>query len=69
MFIINIDKGLIITYIFSYCMQLISAADVLRQRRKGEKVNNDDVEKVYNLFSDVNRCKMEMVRYEDWFLK
>jgi hypothetical protein len=21
------------------------------------------------LFSDVNRCKMEMVRYEDWFLK
>uniref|UniRef100_A0A1I8BNB9 RuvB-like helicase n=1 Tax=Meloidogyne hapla TaxID=6305 RepID=A0A1I8BNB9_MELHA len=51
-----------------YCMQLISTADIIRQRRKGEQVGKDDVEKAYQLFSDVGRCREEMEKYEDWLI-
>jgi RuvB-like protein 2 len=40
-----------------YAMQLISNADIIRQRRKGEEVSTDDVKKVFNLFVDVERVK------------
>uniref|UniRef100_A0A914GXH8 RuvB-like helicase n=1 Tax=Globodera rostochiensis TaxID=31243 RepID=A0A914GXH8_GLORO len=52
-----------------YCMQLISTSDILRQRRKGEKVTVDDVKKAWSLFIDVKRCKKEMEKHEDWFIK
>lgn len=51
-----------------YCMQIISAADITRQRRKGDKVNIDDVRKVYSLFSDVSRCMKLMEEHEDLFI-
>ncbi|KAI6191994.1 RuvB-like helicase [Aphelenchoides bicaudatus] len=40
-----------------YAMQLISNADVVRQRRKGEEVTTDDVKKVYSMFYDLKRVK------------
>jgi DNA helicase TIP49 (TBP-interacting protein) len=49
-------------------MQLISTSDVIRQRRKGEKVNKQDVEKAHRLFYDVKRCKAEMENYECWMI-
>uniref|UniRef100_A0A915MAB6 RuvB-like helicase n=1 Tax=Meloidogyne javanica TaxID=6303 RepID=A0A915MAB6_MELJA len=51
-----------------YCMQLISTADIIRQRRKGEQVDKSDVDKAYQLFSDMGRCKEEMEKYEDWLI-
>lgn len=40
-----------------YAMQLISNADIIRQRRKGEEVTPEDVKKVYTLFYDMDRIK------------
>lgn len=40
-----------------YAMQLISNADVVRQRRKGEEVTTEDVKKVYSIFYDLERVK------------
>ena len=53
---------------FRYCMQLISTADIIRQRRKGEQVAKNDIEKAYQLFNDVGRCREEMEKYEDWLI-
>ncbi|CAD5229515.1 unnamed protein product [Bursaphelenchus okinawaensis] len=39
-----------------YAMQLISTSDIVRQRRKGEKVEISDIKKVYNLFLDLPRA-------------
>jgi len=49
-------------------MQLISTADIIRQRRKGEQVDKSYVDKAYQLFSDMGRCKEEMEKYEDWLI-
>jgi DNA helicase TIP49 (TBP-interacting protein) len=49
-------------------MQLISTADIIKQRRKAEKVNKADMERAYSLFNDVTRCKAEMEKYEGWFI-
>ncbi|KAL3097999.1 hypothetical protein niasHT_027544 [Heterodera trifolii] len=51
-----------------YCMQLISTADILRQRRKGEKVTEEDVRKARSLFIDVKRCRKEMEKHGDSFI-
>lgn len=40
-----------------YAMQLISNADVVRQRRKGTEVTPDDVKRVFNMFFDIERVK------------
>uniref|UniRef100_A0A915D0F0 RuvB-like helicase n=1 Tax=Ditylenchus dipsaci TaxID=166011 RepID=A0A915D0F0_9BILA len=43
-----------------YAIQLISVADVIRQRRKGEKVSPADLKKCFGLFMDVKRCKNQL---------
>jgi len=52
-----------------YTMQLISLSSILRQRRKGDKVNKEDIGKCYRLFTDVKRCVKKLEQNQGTFLE
>ncbi|KAH7728219.1 AAA family ATPase Rvb2 [Aphelenchoides avenae] len=47
-----------------YAMQLISASDIVRQRRKGDKVSPEDLKKAYSLFHDLTRIQKTLEDHE-----
>ena len=51
-----------------YAMQIISAADLVRQKRKAKEVAVEDVRKVYHLFFDVKRSVEFLKEYEEQFM-
>ncbi|KAI8464409.1 MAG: TIP49 C-terminus-domain-containing protein [Monoraphidium minutum] len=51
-----------------YAIQLITAASMVCQRRKGAEVDIDDVGRVYGLFVDVKRSTQYLIEYQDQFM-
>ncbi|KAI6173214.1 RuvB-like helicase [Aphelenchoides besseyi] len=54
---LEILKRIAQTSSLRYAMQLISTADVIRQRNKHDSVEMSDVKKVYSLFHDLERVR------------
>ncbi|MFH4984127.1 hypothetical protein AB6A40_010836 [Gnathostoma spinigerum] len=52
-----------------YAMQLISTGDILRERRRADKVGTDDLKKVYQLFYDRKRSVTFLHEFESQFVK
>jgi RuvB-like protein 2 len=50
-----------------YAIHSITSASMLSQRRKGTKVEPEDLRKVYSLFSDVTRSSEFLSSFEDQF--
>jgi hypothetical protein len=48
--------------------QLITAASMVCQRRKGAEVDIDDVSRVYSLFVDVKRSTQYLIEYQEQFM-
>ena len=51
-----------------YAIQLIIAAALVCQKRKGVEVEVDDIKRVYSLFVDVKRSAQFLVEYQNEFL-
>jgi RuvB-like protein 2 len=47
-----------------YAIQLITAAHIVCQKRKGSEVEIQDISRVYTLFMDVKRSTQYMVEYQ-----
>ncbi|XP_071038391.1 ruvB-like 2 isoform X4 [Parasteatoda tepidariorum] len=51
-----------------YAIQLITAANLVCQKRKGTEVNTDDLSRVYTLFLDESRSSEYLKEYQNDFL-
>lgn len=51
-----------------YAIQLITAADIARARRKAEEVELEDISRVYSLFIDVARSTQYLVEYQEQYM-
>ncbi|GBF90961.1 hypothetical protein Rsub_03816 [Raphidocelis subcapitata] len=51
-----------------YAIQLITAASMVCQRRKGAAVDIEDVSRVYSLFVDVKRSTQYLIEYQEQFM-
>lgn len=51
-----------------YAIQLITAAAICCQRRKGAEVDVEDVSKVYSLFVDVKRSTQFLLEYQEQYM-
>ncbi|VDN34702.1 unnamed protein product [Gongylonema pulchrum] len=51
-----------------YAMQLISTGNVLRERRRGEKVSPADLKRAYSLFMDQKRSEKFLNDYQKHFI-
>lgn len=51
-----------------YAIQLISAAGILCDKRKGMEVNVEDVSKAYQLFCDVQRSVQYLVEFQEQYM-
>jgi DNA helicase TIP49 (TBP-interacting protein) len=51
-----------------YAIQLITAADIARGKRKGEEVEIEDISRVYTLFVDIARSTQYMIEYQDQYM-
>lgn len=51
-----------------YAIQLITAAHITCQRRKGAEVDIEDISKVYSMFVDVKRSTQFLVEYAEQYM-
>jgi RuvB-like protein 2 len=51
-----------------YAIHLISAANLVAQKRKSNEVDMEDISTVYSLFVDVGRSKIFLKEYEKEFM-
>ncbi len=51
-----------------YAIHLISAANLVAQKRKSNEVEIEDISTVYSLFMDVERSKQFLKEYEKEFM-
>jgi len=51
-----------------YAIHLISAANLVAQKRKSNEVDIEDISTVYSLFMDVERSKQFLKEYEKEFM-
>ncbi|EJD76175.1 hypothetical protein LOAG_16811 [Loa loa] len=51
-----------------YAMQLISTGNILRERRRGEKVSPVDLKRAYSLFMDHKRSEKFLNDYQKYFI-
>eukprot|EP00775_Hariotina_reticulata_P003279 gene3279-3556_t len=51
-----------------YAIQLITAASIVCQRRKGTEVDVEDISKVYSLFVDVKRSTQFLIEYQEQYM-
>ncbi len=49
-------------------MHLITAAHLVSQKRKSTEIDTEDIQKVYNLFIDIERSKQFLKDYEKEFM-
>jgi len=51
-----------------YAIQLITAAAIVCQRRKGAEVDIEDIGKVYSIFVDVKRSTQFLIEYQEQYM-
>jgi len=51
-----------------YAIQLISAAGIICDKRKGTEVNVEDISKAYQLFCDVKRSVQYLVEFQEQYM-
>jgi RuvB-like protein 2 len=51
-----------------YSMHLITAANLVAQKRKSNEVDMEDISTVYSLFIDIERSKQFLREYEKEFM-
>ncbi|GIL45598.1 hypothetical protein Vafri_2807 [Volvox africanus] len=51
-----------------YAIQLITAAAIVCQRRKGTEVDIEDISKVYSMFVDVKRSTQFLIEYQEQYM-
>ena len=51
-----------------YAIHLITAANLVAQKRKSNEVEMEDISTVYTLFMDIERSKMFLREYEREFM-
>ncbi|KAG2432838.1 hypothetical protein HXX76_008571 [Chlamydomonas incerta] len=51
-----------------YSIQLITAAAIVCQRRKGTEVDIEDISKVYSMFVDVKRSTQFLIEYQEQYM-
>jgi hypothetical protein len=51
-----------------YAIQLITAAAIVCQRRKGSEVDIEDISKVYSMFVDVKRSTQFLIEYQEQYM-
>eukprot|EP00850_Spirogloea_muscicola_P001930 SM000007S20890 [mRNA] locus=s7:693960:694560:- [translate_table: standard] len=51
-----------------YAIHLITAASLATQKRKGTKVEVEDISRVYSLFVDVKRSTQFLMEYQEQFM-
>ncbi len=51
-----------------YSIQLITAASIVCQRRKGTEVDIEDISKVYSMFVDVKRSTQFLIEYQEQYM-
>ncbi|GIL72075.1 hypothetical protein Vretimale_517 [Volvox reticuliferus] len=51
-----------------YAIQLITAAAIVCQRRKGAEVDIEDISKVYSMFVDVKRSTQFLIEYQEQYM-
>jgi RuvB-like protein 2 len=51
-----------------YAIQLITAAAITCQRRKGTEVDIEDIGKVYSMFVDVKRSTQFLIEYQEQYM-
>ncbi len=51
-----------------YAIHLISAANLVAQKRKSNEVDTEDISTVYTLFIDIERSKQFLKEYEREFM-
>jgi RuvB-like protein 2 len=51
-----------------YSIQLITAASMVCQKRKGSEVDIEDISRVYSLFVDVKRSTQFLIEYAEQYM-
>ncbi|GFH15178.1 RuvB-like helicase, partial [Haematococcus lacustris] len=51
-----------------YAIQLITAAHIVCQRRKGTEVEIEDIGRVYSMFVDVKRSTQFLMEYQEQYM-
>lgn len=51
-----------------YAIQLITAAAIVCQRRKGTEVEIEDIGRVYSMFVDVKRSTQFLMEYQEQYM-
>lgn len=51
-----------------YALHLITVADLVRKKRKGNEVTVDDIKRVYSLFIDVKRSTKHLLEYQQEYM-
>ena len=64
----SLDIAYIEGVLCSYAIQLITAAAIVCQKRKGNEVDIEDISKVYQMFCDVKRSTQYLLEYQEQYM-